>query len=246
MPINGFVVGVVGVFAAVTLVALGIPSEARAQIVGGRPIDIRDAPWQVELVIESDGRREICGGSLIAPRWVLTAAHCFVGTNGIDRTQARFGVTDIRSVGPMVVRDRVITHPAYDKSALANDIAIVHLTAQAPGTVIALLHDDRVLKSAVALEVTGWGATQEGGGIASSLMSARVPLVSNTVCNATASYSGQVKPSMLCAGFVQGGIDACQGDSGGPLVLRQSGKPPLLVGIVSFGIGCARPQKYSV
>ena len=231
---------------AAILLTLASLTQTRAQVVGGQPIDISEAPWQVELVVEANGKSEICGGSLIAPRWVLTAAHCFSSPTGHMHTEARLGAADIRSAGPMVTTDRVIIHHAYDKTTLANDIALVRLAAPVSGVAIALAHDDRALIPGAVLEVTGWGAPHEGGNLASNLMRARVPLVANTACNAASSYADQIKPSMLCAGFIQGGVDACQGDSGGPIVLRQSGKPPLLVGIVSFGIGCARPQKFGV
>lgn len=65
----------------------------------------------------------------------------------------------------------------------------------------------------------------------------------NAVCNIA--YEGSIKPGMLCAGYREGGIDACQGDSGGPLVWRTS-DGPVLVGVVSFGTGCARKLKYGV
>ena len=101
------------------------------------------------------------------------------------------------------------------------------------------------IKTKQVLEVTGWGATAEGGTISSRLMKASVPYVRNKACNSNQAYRGRIRRGMMCAGRTDGGVDACQGDSGGPLVWR-SGSRPILVGIVSFGEGCARKLKYGV
>jgi secreted trypsin-like serine protease len=77
------------------------------------------------------------------------------------------------------------------------------------------------------------------------LRKAAVPVVDTRVCNEPASYNGAIREHMLCAGHKQGGTDSCQGDSGGPLVLRGS-DGPVLVGVVSWGVGCARKLKYGV
>ena len=72
-----------------------------------------------------------------------------------------------------------------------------------------------------------------------------MPYADTAVCNDPASYNGGVRPGMMCAGYREGGIDACQGDSGGPLVWRTP-DGPVLVGVVSFGDGCARKLKYGI
>ena len=89
------------------------------------------------------------------------------------------------------------------------------------------------------------GATEEGGGASKDLQKASVPYADTAVCNEPASYNGGVRPNMMCAGYREGGIDACQGDSGGPLVWQSPGGP-VLVGVVSFGDGCARKLKYGI
>ncbi len=90
-----------------------------------------------------------------------------------------------------------------------------------------------------AFEVTGWGTTSEGGKSSHALIIVSVPYVEQDVCNN--SYGGAIKGSMLCAG--KKGSDSCQGDSGGPLVLKSANGP---VGVVSFGEGCGRENKYGV
>nr|KAF6410045.1 hepsin [Rousettus aegyptiacus] len=97
--------------------------------------------------------------------------------------------------------------------------------------------------------VTGWGNTQYYGQQAGVLQEARVPIISNDVCNGPDFYGNQIKPKMFCAGYPEGGIDACQGDSGGPFVCEDSiSRTPRwrLCGIVSWGTGCALAQKPGV
>ena len=96
----------------------------------------------------------------------------------------------------------------------------------------------------IPLQVTGWGITESGSG-SEALLAAIVPLVPNSVCNAPESYAGRVTDNMLCAGNRDGGRDSCQGDSGGPIWTTIGGKQTL-VGLVSFGDGCARRLKYGV
>ena len=127
-----------------------------------------------------------------------------------------------------------------------NDLALVKLSGGVAGDIIPLAQGGEALPPCQMLEVTGWGAIKEedeyDNGI---LQKAEVPLVDNATCNAKDAYDGAIKPGMMCAGYREGGIDPCQGDSGGPLVLR--GKDgPVLVGVVSWGEGCARKLRYGV
>jgi secreted trypsin-like serine protease len=111
--------------------------------------------------------------------------------------------------------------------------------------VIPLMPANGSLRVGQLLEVTGWGVVEENGETSGELLKARVPYVENATCNQPRSYDGAIRPGMMCAGFREGGIDSCQGDSGGPLVWR-SLDGPVLVGVVSFGDGCARKLKYGV
>ncbi|GCB66382.1 hypothetical protein scyTo_0004957 [Scyliorhinus torazame] len=92
--------------------------------------------------------------------------------------------------------------------------------------------------------VTGWGYTKEFGKVSTSLQQANVTLIDRDVCNQRQYYGGQITNRMLCAGYLAGKVDACQGDSGGPLVYHQMHWQ--LIGIVSWGSGCARPNRPGV
>ena len=91
--------------------------------------------------------------------------------------------------------------------------------------------------------VYGWGVTRENGSQPAIMREVDVPLVTREVANAKNAYNGEINETMIAAGYAKGGKDACQGDSGGPLIIRET---RTLIGVVSFGEGCARPNKYGI
>ena len=151
----------------------------------------------------------------------------------------------MRPPGVWAEVERVIVHEKYNPATYENDIALIKLKLPPAGQVIPLADASATLQVGQRLEVTGWGATEEGGGASKDLQKASVPYADTAVCNEPASYNGGVRPNMMCAGYREGGIDACQGDSGGPLVWQSPGGS-VLVGVVSFGDGCARKLKYGI
>jgi trypsin len=214
------------------------------KIVGGVDTTVAEHPWQVALSVPlPDGTSVFCGGSLIQDHWVLTAAHCFASKQPLT-ARVKAGVTD-RANGLWIETSHVVVHERYDDQTHENDIALVKLKGDVAGEIIPLAQGGEDLQPCQMLEVTGWGTTSEKGAAATTLQKAEVPLVDNSTCNAEDAYNGLIKPGMMCAGYREGGIDSCQGDSGGPLVWR--GKDgPVLVGVVSWGEGCARKLRYGV
>jgi secreted trypsin-like serine protease len=221
----------------------------KARIVGGEPTDIAKHPWQVALNIDIDGNRHLCGGSIVADRWVLTAAHCFERKTAPKDVKAKAGATKYKKEGDWLDAERVVIHEGYNAKTHEHDLALIRLRTLPAGKVIAkvipLASPTMAIPVGQKLEVTGWGAASEGGGVESSLLKAEVPYVVNDACNVPSAYDGKIKPGMLCAGLREGGVDACQGDSGGPLVWHTE-NGPVLVGVVSWGIGCARKLRYGV
>jgi secreted trypsin-like serine protease len=230
------------------LVLLGVavvPLSSSAQVVGGQPINIREAPWQVALRIQTGGQYTLCGGAVIDPDWVLTAAHCLpVGVDPKD-VNVITGTSDYLNGGRWIAVRDVVLNDAYDPVTNDADLALLRVAVPIAGVAIRWSQSAAELRTGEPLFVTGWGATAEGGQKSRQLMRAVVPYVDNRTCNQPQSYAGKVLPSMLCAGEAFGGLDACQGDSGGPLV--QAGDDgPVLVGVISFGVGCGRKLKYGV
>jgi trypsin len=215
------------------------------RIVGGEQTDIKNHPWQVAVNVHKDGQTYLCGGSIIARQWVLSAAHCFAQNLPPAEVKAKSGVTDYVAGGSWGDVDRLLVHENFDPSTYVNDIAVMRLKSPPQGRVIPLMAASDSLRVGQYLEVTGWGASSENSGASRDLLKGSVPYVENATCNEPSSYNGAIKPGMMCAGYREGGIDSCQGDSGGPLVWR-SPDGPVLVGVVSFGEGCARKLKYGV
>lgn len=219
------------------------PESTSSAIVGGSGVDIRDYPWQVSLKAHGG---HICGGSILSERWVLTAAHCVEGSRSWLSVEA--GATYQSGRGQTVAVARVMEFPGYRAPEFGKDIALLELAS-------ALRFDARVqpipiaspaLQAAGLTEagrtatVSGWGALRSGGSSPDQLQAVDVPLVSLSA--ASRAYRRTLSEDQLAAGFLgTGGADSCQGDSGGPLVVRQGGEA-VLVGVVSWGNGCADPR----
>lgn len=151
--------------------------------------------------------------------------------------------SSIRNSGGTVVNVKTIhQNPRYQSSTIDYDITILELST--PLTLATNIGEvDLPPKTGASnpadgtsVYCTGWGTTSEGGVSANQLQGVEVNAVSNAKCNEA--YSGDITDRMMCAGVTGGGKDACQGDSGGPLVTTAD---KVLVGIVSWGYGCARP-----
>lgn len=223
-----------------------------AKIMGGLYAKTGEDPWQVGLVRAelTVKPRAFCGGSLIAPFWVVTAAHCV----DLDTRPGDFdvigGTIDLSKAGIRVKVAEIFLHPNYVDTDHLNDIALVRLqnSVTAPARAIAILAPAKEadhLQWKKTARVTGWGYLAEDGSTVADLRYVEVPVYSNKDCNDAVSYDGAVADDMVCAGFPEGRKDACQGDSGGPLTVA-AGDERLLAGVVSWGEGCGRPYKFGV
>lgn len=209
-------------------------SDSTGRIVGGSPASIQDHPWVVFLSDPHGG--QFCGGTIAAPDRVVTAAHCVSGEapQSFDVVAGRENKDTQDGVVAKVTR--VWVHPQYENADSGADIAVLTLDRQLPFAALPLAtpDDTELYRAGNQADVLGWGATEEGGQSSSTLLKASPPLVSDSDC-ATA-YPQFSAEAMVCAGRPEGGVDSCQGDSGGPLVAGDR-----LIGVVSFGNGCARP-----
>ncbi|MEM9775654.1 MAG: serine protease [Chloroflexota bacterium] len=228
-------------------------AEREASTTGKTPASPGEYLWQVALVdsYASNGYDgQMCGGSLIAKEWVLTAAHCLEGgmqASDIDIVIGRDVLSS--NEGERIPAEKLILHKAYTSGRDENaDIALIKLSRPATkGQIVSLANNQatgHLDDAGVDVSVSGWGLLNELDDTSPDrLHEAQTSIVSNAVCNVA--YGGEINNSALCAGEAEGGKDSCQGDSGGPLVAFDGGDA-VQVGVVSWGEGCGLAGYYGV
>ena len=213
-------------------------------IVGGYPVNPAcpncKYPFMVSLQTDGWFGGHFCGGSLVREDWVVTAAHCVQGDSP-SSIEVVIGLHNVNGTTGQQTRnvDAIIIHPQYSGNSLDNDYALLHLTQPITDfEPIKLATSDSHDDEPVISTTMGWGATSSGGSSSAILLEVDVP-----IDDSCGSYSNSsITNNMVCAGDSNGGEDSCQGDSGGPLIMTNSDGEYELIGIVSWGYGCAEAQ----
>jgi len=230
------------------------------KIVGGELALIKEYPWTVGILRKGflgfgGSSKPFCGGTLVNDRYIVTASHCVDGQVA-SNLQVLLNEQDLTTTGEAKTKkvdvDKIIMHEGYDRRIIDNDIALIKLAQPVtlneefvrPACLPANNENDF---DGLIATAAGWGTTSQGGTQSNVLLKVDVPIISNKVCNSEETkYAGKITPNMLCAGVLGvGGKDACQGDSGGPLTIPNGGRTTL-IGVVSWGYGCAKADSPGV
>lgn len=245
---------------AIMLGVLALGAGPAQAIVGGKDVPPGELRAVANVYV---GGAFGCTGTLIAPTWVMTAAHCGsltgVPTGGAVPSNQPFpasaytvyldSVNASGEGGEKHAVSRVVVATDYGiRTGAGSDIALLELSeaSAAPPLLIAATGERAAWNPGVSATIAGFGLTEQDGSAPERMQRAQVPIRTDGECGG-AYPDGSFDPeTMLCAGFPKGGTDTCQGDSGGPLLVDVAGGVQRLVGATSFGEGCAQPGKYGI
>ncbi|ANZ09458.1 serine protease [Vibrio parahaemolyticus] len=228
-----------------------VQNDVSTRIIGGEPANTSDWKFIASLVRKGQPTSigHFCGGSFLGGKYVLTAAHCVEGLNA-DDLDIVLGLYDQNreSQAQRIAVNNIYSHTAYNSHTTNNDIALIELEHSVDSATIELATPEVLDSVRVGdkLHVAGWGNTSTTDRVYPTvLQQVDLEYVDRATCqNLSGNYSN-VSDDGICAGYYWGGKDSCQGDSGGPLIVDDNGINKLL-GVVSWGDGCAQPNAYGV
>ncbi|KAH0623883.1 hypothetical protein JD844_007068 [Phrynosoma platyrhinos] len=227
------------------------PKSKIAKVIGGKAGRKGDSPWQV-MLSDRTGKFK-CGGVLINPAWVLTAAHCVVHEQRIRLKFGKYNRLRTEDSEQIIDVDKRLPHENYSESTSDNDIAMLHLAHPIivnkyivpiclPSKMLA---DQELMKEGTQTVVTGWGSqsTDNSKNYSTVLHYIEIPVASRNDC--VNAMWNSVSDNMFCAGIPGDKRDSCHADSGGPMVTKFK-NTWFLIGLVSWGEGCGNPDNFGI
>uniref|UniRef100_A0A4W5N1D2 Peptidase S1 domain-containing protein n=1 Tax=Hucho hucho TaxID=62062 RepID=A0A4W5N1D2_9TELE len=212
------------------------PAVGSQRIVGGLTARRGEWPWIGSLQYQ---RLHRCGATLIHSKWLLTAAHCFKGYR-IHHYKKKTMIWGIfmkynPRISPLEEK-LIILHPGFNSTNMDYDVALLELAVPAPRSytiqLVCLPSPVHSFLKNTECYITGWGS------LTNLLQKADVNIIEQSDCQQA--YGNSLTPSMMCAGYMEGGKDTCLGDSGGPLTCREFSGQWFVAGVTSWGHGCGR------
>lgn len=226
-------IAVVGAAAALALA----PLTGAGAVVNGSAAAEGQFPFMAS--VQDGSGFAFCGGSVIAPGWVLTAAHCVPDGDASD-VYVVTGRTDLGATGGQRIKiTNIYVNPAYADSAHDSALLKLQTPTSAPAIALSGAADDDLEATGATVTVAGWGDTLPTMGLFSTnqLQYVDLKVVSDSECGQT-NFGFDAATGVCAADLLE---DSCQGDSGGPLFATKAGRK-VQVGIVSYGQSCALPK----
>jgi len=215
------------------------------RIINGLPAKTESHAWQVSI---QDLGSHFCGGSIIAPQWILTARHCvidYLDKNSFPRMNLVLGTHNLFDLGSAIIETpiQIVVHDNENA-----DIALIKISNPVltiPYLPLISSKDESThIKPGLNSIVSGWGLTNENGiRTPNYLQTIQIPIIPVELCKI--SYGDELHDFEFCAGLIDGSKDACQGDSGGPIVVKTNSSYAQ-IGIISWGDGCGKPYMFGV
>ncbi|XP_044146794.1 vitamin K-dependent protein C [Bufo gargarizans] len=224
-------------------------SNYSARLTGAKKGKKGDSPWQALIVFE---KKFHCGGVLIYPSWVISAAHCFRQNGKYFVRLGEFDRRTLEDTEQQIYVTKIITHPQFKVETVDNDIALLRLSQPAVYNKYVLpiclpsygLAETKLTLEGTETIVTGWGNQDQSLRNRTSILSyIQIPIVPHENCSEV--MQNRVTDNMLCAGRLGDRQDACSGDSGGPMVTNFR-DTWFLIGLVSWGEGCGRLDNFGI
>ncbi|KAM7399541.1 hypothetical protein PAMP_018807 [Pampus punctatissimus] len=219
-----------------------------SRVSGGRPAALGSWPWQVSLQVAGSHR---CGGAIISPYWIVTAAHCVAKFSSPGVWSVYAGIVDPLATlfNPAYSVSHIIAHKGYNSLTRRNDIALMRLSKPVDKTASSNIGPVCLPNVGINITVpqrcwiTRFGHTVNGG--SPYLMESQVSLIYASDCNSSITYNGRISQDMLCSRELEAGSDTCHTDSGGPLMALKDGVW-WLIGDSIWGENCAQQNKPGV